>query len=103
MALGCIGMGYDDFCRCTPSEFRAVCDRWRESEEWIDRGEWERVRMMCLCMIQPYSKKKLQARDIMEFEWEKNEVKTEQKDAPVISREEEMKRYESAKRMWGLK
>lgn len=77
IALGCIGMSMQDFERCTPSEFKATFDAWNGGRERLERGEWERVRMSCLCSLQPYSKKKLRPTDIMEFPWEKQEVKTE--------------------------
>ena len=62
-----------DFERCTPSEFKATFDAWNGGRERLERGEWERVRMSCLCSLQPYSKKKLRPTDIMEFPWEKEE------------------------------
>lgn len=89
-----------DFCRCTPSEFRAIFDAWSGERERRERGEWERVRMSCLCALQPYSKKKLKASDIMEFPWEKKEV-----DAPAsgsLTAEELNERYAMARRMYGL-
>lgn len=56
--------------------------------------------MSCLCSLQPYSKKKLSVTDIMEFPWEKQEVKTERVEE---SREEVKARYEEAKRRFGLR
>lgn len=91
-------MSLRDFERCTPSEFRAVFDRWKHQEEQRERGEWERVRMQCLCVLQPYSKKSLQARDIMEFPWEKEENKT----AVTVTDDELRKRYKVAKKRFGL-
>ena len=70
LALGCIGMSMDDFCRCTPSEFRAVYGGWRDMAEGLRREAWERTRMECLCSLQPYSKKRLAAEDIMRFAWD---------------------------------
>ena len=61
IAMGCIGMRMDDFCRCTPSEFKAIFNQWKENSESRQRGEWERVRMACLCSLQPYSKSTLTA------------------------------------------
>lgn len=70
MALGCIGMSFDDFERCTPSEFWQVYTMWQERIVGEQRGGWERARMMCLCILQPYSKEVLKARDIMVFPWD---------------------------------
>ena len=66
----------DDFCRCTPSEYYAAYEAWHGAVDAAERGKWERVRMQCLCILQPYSKDKLKARDIMQFAWDK-EVQTE--------------------------
>ncbi len=100
IALGCIGMSMQDFERCTPSEFKAIFDAWNGGRERLERSEWERVRMSCLCALQPYSKKKLKATDIMEFPWEKQEAKTERREE---TREEVNARYEEAKRRFGLR
>ncbi len=100
--MGCIGMSMDDFCRCTPSWFYKVYEAWHEREQRLEQAGWERTRMQCLCMLQPYSKKKLQARDVMQFPWEvKNEEGRVEKEAP-LSREALMERYRKAKERAGL-
>lgn len=94
-----MGMSMDDFCRCTPSEFRAVWDAWNEMRQSAEREAWEQLRMQCLCTLQPWSKQRLEARDIMEFPWDKI------KESPVngnLSREELLRRYREAKREAGL-
>jgi len=63
-------MSYEDFERCTPSEFKAVCDCWREREERRRREGWERTRMESLCTLQPWSRKRLEARDVLRFAWD---------------------------------
>ena len=100
IALGCIGMSMQDFERCTPSEFKATFDAWNRGRERLERSEWERVRMSCLCALQPYSKKKLNATDIMKFPWEKQEANNERREE---TREEVNARYEEAKRRFGLR
>ena len=77
MAVGSIGMRLEDFCRCTPAEFRAIAEGWNDMEQNRERGEWERARMQCLCMIQPYSKEKLSPQDVMRFKWETEEGEEE--------------------------
>lgn len=64
------------------------------------RGEWERLRMQCLCTLQPYSKKTLDASDIMSFPWE-----TEQKSENEVKmdKEDTLRRYREAKAAAGLK
>lgn len=102
IAMGCMGMSMDDFCRCTPSEYYAAYEAWHDAVDAAERGKWERVRMQCLCILQPYSKDKLKARDIMQFVWDK-EVQTEIPEAKEeLSREEIMKRYKIAAKRAGL-
>lgn len=94
-----MGMSLDDFCRCTPSEFQAAWQSWHEWHENEQRGEWERLRMACLCMLQPYSKHTLSAEDVMQFPWEEEAKKTQEE----ISNDELKRRYREAKRAAGLK
>ena len=98
MAVGCMGMSYDDFCRCTPCEFKCVFDAWQRHHELMRQEDRERVRMMCLCMLQPYSKRRLKASDVMSFPWERAAVKAER-----VTDEELMERYKAAKARWGLR
>lgn len=105
-AVGCVGMSLDDFCRCTPSEFYAVWHAWHETWQWQDRSQWERTRTECLCMLQPYSRQKLTAQDVMAFSWDTEESEADSvKSEPsaALTREEEMVRYRAAKAKWGLK
>lgn len=97
-------MSHDDFCRCTPSEFQAVFDQWQQREANLDRGMWERVRLICMCILQPYSKKALSPSDIMELPWDKDSPQddktqtSEQVDESVIR-----ERFMQAKSRYGLK
>jgi hypothetical protein len=72
IGVGRIGMSVKDFDGCTPHEFKIIMDEWEKSHV---RDEWERTRMMCLCMIQPHTSEKLSARDVMKFAWDKEEQK----------------------------
>ena len=99
--MGCMGMGMDDFCRCTPSEFYAAYAAWHEYQDRLERGAWERVRIQCLCSLQPYSKKRIEAQDIMKFPWEEKSLsQVERKEE--LSREEIMARYREAKNRAGM-
>ena len=108
MAMGCVGMSLEDFERCTPSEFHAVWECWSEKEHRRERGEWERVRMECLCSLQPWSKKKLRAGDIMEFPWEREAPHMAVQprgggEAEVLTRSEALARMERAMKRYGMK
>jgi hypothetical protein len=97
--MGCIGMSMEDFCRCTPSEFYGVWHAWSEREQRLERGAWERMRMECLCSLQPHSKKKLAARDLMTFPWEKEA----EREKETLTAEELRERMERAKARYGLR
>ena len=97
MAVGCIGMTVDDFCRCTPLEFKAVYDGWMESEQRRERAAWERTRMQCTTMLQPYSRRKLDPQDVLHFAWDNQGEEPEK-----LSVKEIRERFEKVKREQGL-
>lgn len=94
-----MGMSVDDFCRCTPLEFQAVYKGWAETEQRRERAAWERTRMMCTTMLQPYSRKRLEPQDVLKFAWdnEENGESTEKLSAKQIR-----EKFEKVKREQGL-
>ncbi len=90
-------MSEEDFARCTPTEFWAVAEQWRRREERSERGLWERSRWLALCMLQPWSKKRLKAEDVCVFPWEREEREEE-----ALSEAERRERYEAAKKRYGI-
>jgi len=95
--VGCIGMTVDDFCQCTPSEFRAVYEGYVESEQRRERSAWERARMQCVTILQPYSKHPLDPRDVFRFKWD-NEADGEE----TQSTEEIWANFDRVKKEQGL-
>lgn len=75
---------------------------WSEQEQRRERGAWERMRMECLCSLQPHSRKKLEARDLMTFPWEK-ERESEVEKEETLTAEELRERMERAKARYGLR
>ena len=59
-----MGMSLEDFDLCTPPEFKKIFEKWREGEEQQMRRSWEQTRQLALCMLQPWSKNKLEAEDV---------------------------------------
>ena len=70
LAVGCIGMSQTDFERCTPVEFSHIARMWHEERDRQVRTDWERVRAMCQCFLQPHCDHVLRAEDVMRFSWE---------------------------------
>lgn len=94
--MGCMGLGLDDFCSCTPSEFWKTYEAWRDHSERVVRESWEETRVMCAAFLQPYSKTRLTGKEIFPLPWDQEEEKEE------ISEEERQARYEAAKKRYGI-
>lgn len=94
-----MGMSVDDFCRCTPLEFRAVYESWAEAEQRRERAAWERARLQCTCMLQPYSKKRLEPQDVLKFAWDNDHFEDE---SEMLTAKEIRERFEKVKREQGL-
>lgn len=96
LAVGNIGMSFDDFCRCSPSEFSAIATSWQKRQEQLNQQQWEQARMLCLCSIQPYNTRKMQPTDVMQFPWDNiHEGKEE-------TTEEIWEKFNQAKKEQGL-
>lgn len=103
-ALGVLGLSLEDFCCLTPEEYNETARQWQQLRDLGERGDWERVRMMCLCMLQPYAKGELKARDVMVFPWEEErEEERVSEAAKGLSREELMAEFERVKKERGLR
>lgn len=70
-ALGCVGMSLSDFCGLTPEEFECVCDAYHRQREADYRDGWKRMRMLATVCIQPHVKKRISARELLPFSWDK--------------------------------
>ena len=99
MAVGRIGMSIDDFCRCTPSEFSAIAESWNEGEQLKERAAWERTRLQCTCMLQPYSRHGLEPRDVLRFAWDDDQNGD---DTEKLSAKQIREKFERAKKEQGL-
>lgn len=93
MAVGCIGMSHDDFCKCTFDEFESICKTWREMTDGQSRDAWERTRTIATIIIQPHVKKKITPQQLLPLPWDK-EKQNIQSEAPELTAEEKRKRFE---------
>ncbi len=91
IAVGCIGMPFNDFCRLTPEEFSYIYKAYSEREESQYRDRWERLRMLGTMVLQPYTKKSLKPKDVLTLPWD-NDMSNKPK-TPVLSKEEALKRF----------
>jgi hypothetical protein len=100
-------MSVDDFCQCTPLEFQAVYQAWADAEQRRERADWERTRLLCTTMLQPYSKKRLEPQDVMRFAWDRDMQNAEcgmrnDAESEKLSAKEIRERFEKVKREMGL-
>ena len=100
IAMGCMGMGLDDFSLCTPSEFTAIYEAWKERIEHTDRQSWEQARFLGCAMLQPYSKKHLKPTDLIRFDWDRPEADLEKKENRLTP-EERRAEEERIKALYG--
>lgn len=77
-------------------EFEAVWRAHVDERERIERGEWERMRMLAAIVVQPHCKRKITARQLLPFPWDGHERKGE-----VMTMEERRARAERARAKFG--
>ena len=77
IGLGTMGMSAEDFWDMTPREFHFKMKGYYEREMLKERLGWERCRWSTwvLFCIQTDGKKRITPRDLIEFDWEKDEKK----------------------------
>lgn len=96
IAVGCIGMSFDDFCRCYYDEFDAIWRAWKDAEEARTRDAWERTRLLAAITIQPHVKRKLTPQKLVPLPWDKptGKARSKKQSAPQLSATERRKRFE---------
>ena len=93
IAVGNIGMPYNDFCAITPEEFNHIYRAYSEERTAQYQDSWERMRMLATVIIQPYAKNGLTPQNLLSFPWEKKKPE-HTKVAPAVSKEDALKRFE---------
>lgn len=71
LALGRIGLSYNDFCGLSLEEFGEVVKAYSEGQEDTTRGDWERMRMLAAITIQPHTKTKITPKKLLPLPWDK--------------------------------
>lgn len=101
VAVGNIGLRYDDFCDLTPNEFSYIYRAYSEEREAQYRDNWERVRMLASIVIQPYAKKGMTPHKLLALPWDKESSPTRGARVEHVSKEEALQRFEEVLRMVG--
>ena len=101
MAVGGMGLRYDDFCSLTPGEFSYIYRAYSKDREAQRRDNWERMRMLAAITIQPYAKKGMTPQKLLRFPWDKESGLTRKTENKPVSKAEALKRFEEALKMVG--
>lgn len=94
IALGCIGLRYDEFCKMDFDEFAAVYKAYAEQRDAQYKDEWQRMRLLATIVIQPHlaKNKKITPEKLLPFPWDKKTVAREAK--REITPEQQRRRME---------
>lgn len=93
IALGCIRLTYDDFCKMDFEEFAAVYKAYAEQRDTDFKDEWQRMRLLAAIVIQPHLAKnrKITPEKLLPFPWDKKRTKRSN-DKPELTPEQQRKR-----------
>lgn len=65
-----MNLSVDDFLGMDTDEFDAASKAFGEHEDMLERERWERMRLLGLMTVQPWSKKKLTAEKLLPLPWD---------------------------------
>lgn len=93
IALGCIRLTYDDFCKMDFEEFAAVYKAYAEQRDTDFKDEWQRMRLLAAIVIQPHLAKnrKITPEKLLPFPWDKKRTKRSS-EKPELTPEQQRKR-----------
>ncbi|SFO04702.1 hypothetical protein SAMN05421741_11821 [Paenimyroides ummariense] len=98
MALGEIGISYNDFYALTPRSFTNIINGFRNKQYTESKERWEQIRYLFYASLKPHLKGNPTLRSLMPLPWdnetddpEANETKIEtpEQAAAIIKRQEE--------------
>ncbi len=94
-ALGCVGLSFDDFCRCTVQEFESICKAYHDQREAEYKERWEQTRAVVVASLRPHLKGHPPVRKIFPLPWDNEMVKeVRSKAMPSLTSEESKARFE---------
>lgn len=95
IALGCIRLSYDDFCKMDFEDFAAVYKAYAEQRDTDFKDRWNRTRILAAITIQPHlaKGKKITPEKLLPFPWDKKK-KRQDKEAPKLTPAQQRKRME---------
>ncbi len=96
LAVGCIGLSHDTFCRLTPEELSAIIEAWNKERESQERDKWERMRLLAAISIQPHVSRKVTPQQLVPLPWD--EEKPHEQRTKTLTAEEHRQRMEEIER-----
>lgn len=97
VGVGVLGMSLNDWEALSPEEFEACWHAHADEMERVERGEWERMRLLATIVVQPHCKSKLTARKLLPLPWDGHR----EPPAVKLSPEERHRRMERARGLLG--
>lgn len=94
IALGCIRLSYDDFCKMDFEEFAAVYKAYAEQRDADFKDEWQRMRLLATIVIQPHlaKNKKITPEKLLPFPWDKTITRKRDDKEPKLTPEQQRER-----------
>lgn len=71
-------MSLTDFFLVTPFEFKVIVDSFNNYNSDKQKERWEQTRYLATCILQPYSKDRINPKRLLPFPWD-DEAKTDNK------------------------
>lgn len=104
IALGCMGMGYEDFCKLDFEEFAAAHKAYAEQRDADFKDNWQRMRLLATIVIQPHldRRHKVTPEKLLPFPWDKARAHAKRK-RKEITPEQQRRRMENLVRKLGDK
>ena len=104
IALGCIRLSYDDFCKLDFEEFAAVYKAYAEQRDTDFKDNWQRMRLLAAIVIQPHLDKrhKITPEKLLPFPWDKTKAAVMKKRSDIAP-EQQRRRMEELVRKLGDK
>lgn len=98
-----MGLSVDDFLGMDTDEFDATSKAFGEHEDMLERERWERMRLLGLMTVQPWSKKKLTAEKLLPLPWDvkDNTQNTTEHDGTRLTKAEHRARAEAMRKLLG--
>lgn len=101
IALGSIGLSYDDFCRLDFDEFTEIYKSYAEQRDADFKDNWQRMRLLATIIIQPHldRRHKVTPEKLLPFPWDKSKAKAGKTRAEITPGQQRRRMEELVKKL----